>query len=234
MNPPSLKPTILIVDDVAENLAVLREILKSDYSVLASRDGETAIEIASGKRKPDLILLDVMMPGMSGYEVCQRLKSEPGTQNIPVIFVTARVEVEDEQQGFELGAVDYVTKPINPHILTARVKTQLLLKRQADELREYALGLQDLIEVKSLELVKNEVFLTHILDSLSNLIVILDSGKRIIKVNCAWKEFCDHNNPGLENYGFGQHYISAELFFKLEDATVIEDLMNICLEDGAD
>ena len=129
-----MQATILVVDDTPSNIAVLTEILRGDYRVLAAINGEQALKIARGDSPPDLILLDVMMPGMSGHEVCQRLKAESSTRKIPVIFVTAMNQVEDEAQGFLLGAVDYITKPVSPPIVKARVKTHLALYDQNREL----------------------------------------------------------------------------------------------------
>ncbi len=129
-----MQATILVVDDTPSNISVLMEILRGEYRVLAAINGEQALKIARGDPPPDLILLDVMMPEISGYEVCQRLKAESSTRKIPVIFVTAMNQVEDEAQGFALGAVDYITKPVSPPIVKARVKTQLALYDQNREL----------------------------------------------------------------------------------------------------
>ena len=123
------KPTILIVDDTPANLSLLCEILKPDYRTKAAVNGEKALRLAFSDAPPDLILLDIMMPGMDGYEVCRRLKANPATRDIPVIFVTAMSEVEDETRGLALGGVDYVTKPISAPIVKARVKTHLALYR---------------------------------------------------------------------------------------------------------
>src|SRR4051794_6357365 len=129
-----MQATILVVDDTPLNISILTEILRGEYRVLAAINGEQALKIARGDPPPDLILLDVMMPGMSGHEVCQRLKGESSTRKIPVIFVTAMNQVEDEARGFALGAVDYITKPVSPPIVKARVKTQLALYDQNCEL----------------------------------------------------------------------------------------------------
>ena len=128
------RPTLLLVDDEPTNLHVLRHTLQGDYRLLFAKNGQTALELARSDR-PDLILLDIMMPAMSGYEVCQTLKQDPHTAAIPVIFVTALAEADNEHQGLELGAVDYITKPFNPHIVRARVRTHLSLV-QAHELQE--------------------------------------------------------------------------------------------------
>ncbi len=129
-----MKPTVLVVDDTPDNIAVLMSVLKDDYRVKAALDGETALGITTSSEKPDIILLDIMMPNMDGYEVCKRLKSDPTTTKIPVIFVTSKSEVEDEERGFELGAIDYITKPISPPLVKARVKTHLSLHNQAQHL----------------------------------------------------------------------------------------------------
>lgn len=121
--------TILIVDDTPENIHVLKGILEDRYSIRAATKGETALRLAA-KQPPDLVLLDVMMPEMDGHEVCRRLKSDADTAAIPVIFVTAKTETEDERTGFDLGAVDYITKPVNPALVLARVRTHLSLADQ--------------------------------------------------------------------------------------------------------
>jgi putative two-component system response regulator len=132
----SNKSTILVVDDTADNLALMSNLLKDIYKVKVASSGEKALKIAASDSPPDLILLDIMMPGMDGYEVCQQLKRDPKTINIPVIFLTAKAEVEDERKGLELGAVDYITKPISPPIVMARVKNHLALNAMADFLRD--------------------------------------------------------------------------------------------------
>jgi len=130
------QPTVLIVDDTAENITLINGLLKDQYRTRVATNGERALALAAAKPLPDLILLDIMMPGMDGYEVCRRLKADAGMKHIPVIFLTAKVEVEDEQKGFDVGAVDYITKPISPPIVLARVKTHLTLKSAADFLRD--------------------------------------------------------------------------------------------------
>src|SRR5574341_14704 len=132
----SQRPTVLVVDDTPENLQLMSGLLKDSYRVKVAASGERALKIATSEGGPDLILLDIMMPGMDGYEVCRRLKAEPATRDIPVIFLTAKSEVEDETMGLELGAVDYITKPVSPPIVLARVRTQLTLKGAADFLKD--------------------------------------------------------------------------------------------------
>jgi len=130
------KATILVVDDTPENLSLMSGLLRDSYKVKVANNGEKALRIANGDSPPDLILLDIMMPGMDGHEVCRRLKAGLKTRDIPVIFLTARTGDEHEEEGLALGAVDYITKPISPPIVLARVKTQLQLKASADFLRD--------------------------------------------------------------------------------------------------
>ncbi|WP_298393764.1 two-component system response regulator [uncultured Azonexus sp.] len=131
------QPTILIVDDVPENLSVLGELLQPIYHVRAANSGQRALQIANANPPPDLILLDVMMPGMDGYDVLAELRSVATTRDIPVIFVTAMDGTDDEERGLDCGAVDYITKPIRPAIVLARVRTQLELKRARDMLSDH-------------------------------------------------------------------------------------------------
>ena len=128
------KSQILVVDDTPENVDVLSGILRDQYQIKVALNGAKALAIARSDSPPDLILLDVMMPDMDGYEVCRQLQLEDRTRGIPVIFVTAKAEVDDETRGFELGAMDYITKPISPPVVLARVRTQLALRRSRQEL----------------------------------------------------------------------------------------------------
>ncbi|MBF0358983.1 MAG: response regulator [Magnetococcales bacterium] len=129
MNQDELKQTILAVDDTPENLDILKGILTPEFKVKAAINGKMAISIAKAQ-KPSLILLDIMMPEMDGFEVCRTLKSDPDTASIPVIFITAMSETRDENEGFKLGAVDYITKPVKPSIVQARVRTHLAMADQ--------------------------------------------------------------------------------------------------------
>lgn len=128
-------PTILIVDDTPENLEVLSGLLAPTYRVRAVRSGERALKAAQTPPRPDLVLLDVMMPQMDGYEVLRRLRADPLSADIPVIFVTALDAMGDEEYGLGLGAVDYITKPIRPPIVLARVRTHLELAAARQRLR---------------------------------------------------------------------------------------------------
>ncbi len=147
------RATILVVDDTPENLTLMNSLLKDDYKVKVANNGEKALRIAASDSPPNLILLDIMMPGMDGYEVCRQLKSDPRTLNIPVIFLTARSDMEDEKKGLELGAVDYIIKPISPPIVMARIKNHLALKTLAESLRNQNTVLEREVAKRTAELV---------------------------------------------------------------------------------
>ncbi len=131
--------TILIVDDAPANIRALASLLKGEYRILVALSGEKALEIVRGESPPDLILLDIEMPGMDGYEVCRRLKSESPSNRIPVIFVTAKSGADEEELGFNLGAADYIIKPFYPAVVRARVRNHMNLKIRTDLLEELSL-----------------------------------------------------------------------------------------------
>jgi len=128
------KKVVLVVDDAPTNIRVVNEILHDSYKIRIATNGEKGLELAAGMPGPDLILLDVVMPGMDGYEVCTLLKSNPSTRNIPVIFLTGQTETTDETRGFEVGAVDYIHKPFSPAVVAARVQTHLALRETRGQL----------------------------------------------------------------------------------------------------
>lgn len=132
-------PTVLIVDDMAANIAILSDLLQSSYKIKIAKSGQRALEIAKSKEKPDLILLDIEMPQMSGYDVCNILKSSSETRNIPIIFVTAKNDTTDEEYGLNLGAIDYIKKPFHPAIIKIRVKNHMDLKLKSDKLEELSM-----------------------------------------------------------------------------------------------
>jgi sigma-B regulation protein RsbU (phosphoserine phosphatase) len=157
------KPKVLIVDDTPENIQVLMETLKDQYTIVAAINGEKALKMAVAEPKPDLILLDVMMPGMDGYEVCRKLKADEQVSHIPIIFVTAKTEVEDETLGFELGAVDYITKPFSIPVVRARVKAHLELKILRDLEAIQRAKLETLLDTLNRELAEAADYVTVLL-----------------------------------------------------------------------
>jgi adenylate cyclase len=130
------KKLVLIVDDTPTNVAIVSGLLRDSYRTKVAINGEKALAVANAPEKPDLILLDVMMPGMDGYEVCRRLKDSPATRDIPIIFLTAKTDEFDEEKGFDIGAVDYIHKPFSAPIVLARVRTQLALREALTEAQE--------------------------------------------------------------------------------------------------
>jgi diguanylate cyclase (GGDEF)-like protein len=186
-----LKPLVLIVDDQVSNVKLLAAILGDDYRIRVATTGFDALQLVDKAPQPDLILLDIMMPDMDGYEVCRRLKGNPATQNIPVIFVTALSSESDEEIGLDLGAIDYITKPLSAPIVRARVRNHALLKRKADLL-------ESLAHIDSLTNIANRRRLDHALQlewrrcqragaSLALLMIDIDS----------FKAYNDHYGHGL-------------------------------------
>ena len=171
LNQAHKKSSILVVDDTPDNIDILKEALKKDYIVRPALDGATALKIASADPKPDLILLDIMMPGMDGYEVLRRLRADHNTRQIPVIFVTSASDIESELKGLELGAVDYIVKPFNPVIVRARVRTHLelcdakkKLERQNLELKAKTDLLEEIVNLDSLTGISNRRHFDKVLD----------------------------------------------------------------------
>jgi len=149
MNPDS-RLTVLVIDDTPANLSLLNNLLRTQYRVKLANSGERGLALAASKL-PDLILLDIMMPEMDGYEVCRRLKANPATAGIPVIFLTAKTDAADEELGFELGAVDFIHKPIAPSIVLARVRTHLQIKGWQTFLEDQSAWLQAEVERRGSE-----------------------------------------------------------------------------------
>lgn len=153
MNTTSMdKPTILIVDDTPDNIMLLSRLLKDKYSTKVANNGATAVQVAAANPDIDLILLDVVMPGMDGYETCRQLKSNPHTADIPVIFLSARSQLEEEALGLSLGAVDYLAKPISPPVLFARVATQITLRRARRQLQQQNQTLERMVNERTEQL----------------------------------------------------------------------------------
>ena len=144
--------TVLIVDDSPENLDIMRGILSPFYRVLVATNGRKALKVAMSPSRPDLILMDINMPEMGGYEACRLLKLDSWTRNIPILFVTAKSEMEDESKGFALGASDYLVKPVNPPIVLARVKTHLVIHDQVNLLADQIEMRTKQLELRNIEL----------------------------------------------------------------------------------
>jgi phosphoserine phosphatase RsbU/P len=147
MSTPAQKRVLLLADDDAENIQVVHSMLKDDYKIRVAKNGAKALELARVEPLPDLILLDVIMPEMDGYEACSRLKADRKTRDIPVIFLTGKTEVADEARGFAVGAVDYIHKPFSPPIVTARVRTHLMLRDAHETVNQQLLTLNRELEM---------------------------------------------------------------------------------------
>ena len=206
------KPTILIVDDNPAILTIMSKVLSPVYQVRAANSGERALNVASTTPFPDLILLDVMMPGMNGYTVLSTLRKNSLTADIPVIFVTSLDEDEEEEEGLFLGAVDYITKPIKPAILLARVRTHLLLKQAKDFLNDKNAYLESEVERRMQE---NQVIQNVSIRALAHLAETRDpeTGEHIIRTQSYVEVLAKHlqTNPRFKDT-ISDHYI--ELIFK--------------------
>jgi putative two-component system response regulator len=173
------KQTILVVDDNPENIHVLSGILRPYYKVKAAINGNIAIKIACGEEKPDIILLDIMMPELDGFAVCKYLKQLPETSEIPIVFVSAKSEVSDEKKGFELGAVDYITKPVSPPLVLARVSAHLKLADQKSHLMM-------LVKEKTADLEKTRL---EIIESLGRAAEFKDNETGMHVVRMSWYSY---------------------------------------------
>jgi putative two-component system response regulator len=151
---PTAKPTVLVVDDTAENLQLMHALLRDRYQVRVATKGEACLDLAIQKPQPDLILLDIMMPGIDGFETCRRLKRNAETRNIPVIFLTAMNQDADQEEGFRCGCVDFITKPISPSLTLARVATHVSLKQANDVLADRNRSLYEEVERRTREVQK--------------------------------------------------------------------------------
>ncbi len=193
------RPLILLVDDLPSNLHVLAEALQGQYDVAVATSGEDALMLAAQAPQPALILLDVMMPGVDGYDVCRRLKADPATRPIPVIFVTARTDPASEELGFELGAVDYITKPFNIPVLRARVRTHLTLQGLLDQLEELNQRLTERLteltrthEALDQSRRQQELY-TKVFESTADGILVTDAQGTILAVNPAFSRITGYS-----------------------------------------
>jgi putative two-component system response regulator len=184
------RKTILVVDDTTENIDVMKGILSPYYKIQAAKDGKLAIMIAKSPNKPSLILLDIMMPEMDGYEVCRILKLDKKTRDIPILFVTAKSGVEDETKGFELGAVDYLIKPVSQPVVLARVKTHIEMNAQRMLLDDQKRLLEEQVEKRTAQLLKRNVELEvtriEVINQLGRAVEYRDNetGMHVARMSC--------------------------------------------------
>ncbi len=182
----TVSQTVMLVDDSSDNLTVLNEILKPYYTILVANDGISALKLLRSFQKPDLILLDIVMPGLDGFEVCRRIKTNPSTAGIPIIFITGLTERKQIVRGFQAGAQDYVTKPFYPQELLARIKTHIDLKHRNEELKVLNATLEHRIDFKTRQIRKSNKKLKELnkaLDEANKRLLALDGAKsRFIQI----------------------------------------------------
>lgn len=212
---------LLLIDDDFAHLQLMKTTLEKEYTVSIASTGVHGLELAA-ERKPDLILLDLNMPGMDGYEVCKRLKENSVTRKITVIFVSARDDKDDEYRGFTLGAVDYINKPINLQILNARITAQLRLKQLVDQQKKQSDSLihslhQDNIQIEQeLERLQQEkTNLFALLDFVQDRVIIEDAETRILWANKATRDFCNVRLSDL--VGSLHHEVLLDSSFRCEE-----------------
>lgn len=219
-------PTILIVDDTPENLTVLGELLQPTYRVRAANSGRRALQIALATPTPDLILLDVMMPDMDGYDVLAELRAQPATRKIPVIFVTAMDGTEDEEHGLDQGAVDYITKPIRPSIVLARIRTQLELKHARDILSDQNSYLEAEVARRMRE---NQLIQEVSIHALARLAETRDpeTGKHLRRT----QEYVLTLAKGLQKHPRFAHYLDERTINALAQSAPLHDIGKVGIPD---
>ena len=217
---------ILIVDDVPENLSVLGELLQPTYRVRAANSGARALQIANSPPPPDLILLDVMMPGMDGYQVLRELRDNATTRDIPVIFVTAMDGTDDEEKGLDLGAVDYITKPIRPAIVLARVRAQLELKRARDILSDHNAYLEQEVARRMAE---NQLIQEVSIHALAHLAETRDpeTGNHLRRT----QEYVRTLARGLKHHPRFSHYLDERTIGQLAQSAPLHDIGKVGIPD---
>lgn len=210
--------TVMVVDDTEANIDVLVNTLEDSYDVRVAMDGRSALEDIM-EEPPDLILLDIMMPGMDGYEVCQKLKSDITTRNIPVIFLTAMTEEKDEARGLALGAVDYITKPFSPDLVKARVKNQLELKKHRDHLEE-------LVKARTKELALTQEVTIYSLSSIAET-RDPDTGGHILRTQRYVRVLAEQ----LKNHPKFQHLLNDQTIDLLFKSAPLHDIGKVGVPD---
>lgn len=217
--------TIMIVDDIETNIDILLDTLGHDYEVMVAIDGATALEHAR-RNPPDLILLDVMMPDMDGFEVCMRLKRDPRTREIPVIFVTAMNEVVEEKKGLELGAVDYITKPFSPPIVRARVRNHLELKLAQETLALHNLQLEERVHERTRELERTQDVTIQCMASLAET-RDMETGEHIRRSQHYVASLARH----LQNHHRFQHLLTDHYIDLLFKSAPLHDIGKVGVPD---
>jgi putative two-component system response regulator len=221
------RPLILVVDDTASNLSLMSDLLSPHYRIKVAISGERALKIVRSTPEIDLILLDIMMPDIDGYEICRQLKADVRTKNIPVIFLTARTDVRDEEEGFELGAVDYITKPFSPPIILSRVKTHLTLKASADFLKDQNNFLEQEIDRRTDELRDIQdvtiIAMASLAETRDN-----ETGSHIVRT----QNYVRGLAIQLRNHPRFSHYLDDAMIDLLFKSAPLHDIGKIGIPDG--
>ncbi len=224
MNDKSAK--ILVVDDEKFYVDVVVDLLNGDYKVVVAMDGEQALRRAQTEPLPDLILLDILMPDMNGYEVCRRLKENPVTRDIPVIFLTVKSEVADEVKGFALGAVDYILKPVSPPIVKARVATHLALNRARRELADQNRMLEVKVQERTAELSRTKDVAIYCMASLAET-RDAETGKHILRT----QNYVRILAQGLKGHPRFTAYLNDEIIEMLYKTSPLHDIGKVGVPD---
>ncbi|MCB1851876.1 MAG: two-component system response regulator [Gammaproteobacteria bacterium] len=221
------KPKILIVDDENFYIDVLLDLLKNDYKTVVAKDGTQALRRAAADPQPDLILLDILMPGMDGYEVCRQLKGNPHTRDIPVIFLTIKSEVSDEVRGFNLGASDYITKPMSPPIVSARVSTHLALHRAQQQLAAQNHLLESKVLQRTEELSRTKDVAIYCMASLAET-RHAETGKHILRTQHYVKTLAE----SLKAHPRFSHYLDEITILMLFKTSPLHDIGKVGVPDS--
>ncbi|MET0028221.1 MAG: two-component system response regulator [Candidatus Thiodiazotropha sp.] len=220
------RPKILIVDDEKFYLDVLMELLQDQYKIVVAKDGEQALRRAGSDPQPDLILLDILMPDMDGYQVCEKLKANPQTRDIPVIFLTIKSEVADELRGFELGAVDYISKPMSPPIVQARVDTHIALSQARAQLADRNSELETKVQERTAELSRTKDVAIYCMASLAET-RDTETGKHILRTQnyilCLARK--------LRDLGLFGHYLNDHNIEMLYKTSALHDIGKVGVPD---
>lgn len=220
------KSVILVVDDDPENIQILNGILGSLYRIKAATKGKKALRICASENKPDLVLLDVVMPEMDGYEVCRRLKADEQTKTIPVIFITAMNEENSESLGLAMGAVDYIAKPINPFIVLQRVKNHLLIKASADFLKDKNAFLHEEVEKRTREITAIQDVTIQALASLAET-RDSDTGYHILRTQHYVRVLAEH----LKGHPRFHEYLKGDTVNLLYKSAPLHDIGKVGIPD---
>lgn len=220
------KPKILIVDDEKFYIDVLVDLLKDDYKTVVAKDGEQALRRATSTPPPDLILLDVMMEGMDGYEVCRRLKENPALNEVPVIFLTVKSEVADELRGFELGATDYISKPMSPPIVRARVATHIELARVRKELERQNVILEERVQERTAELERAKDVAIFCMASLAEA-RDNETGRHLLRTQNYVRVLAEH----LQSHPRFSHFLSTRNIRLLYKTAPLHDIGKVGVPD---